>query len=339
MKIRENVPLSGYATMRLGGPARFLTEVKHQKDLVEAANWALDQHLPILVLGGGSNVIIRDEGFPGLVIVNHLKGFDIIEDTPDGAVVRIGAGEVWDEVVAHAVRKDLSGIEALSLIPGSAGATPVQNVGAYGQEIADTFIELQAYDLATRQIVTIKKEDCGFAYRTSIFKPMENRHYIILNITLGLFKDKPVPPFYPRLQEMLDAHHIKEYTPAVIRDAVIAIRNQRLPNPEKTPNTGSFFKNPIVSKWLAADLKAKYPDMPMHDMPDGQVKIPAGWLLEAAGFKNYADYGMRTYAQNALVFVNENARNYQDLARFRDEISQVIQSRFSIKLEQEPELI
>lgn len=339
MKIRENVPLREYATMRLGGPARFLTEVKHQDDLIEAANWALDQRLPILVLGGGSNVIIRDEGFPGLVIINHLRGFDIIQDTPEGAVVRIGAGEVWDDVVAHAVRKDLSGIEALSLIPGSAGATPVQNVGAYGQEIADTFIELEAYDLATRRIVTLTKEQCGFAYRTSIFKPMANRHYIILNITLGLFKDNPTPPFYPRLQAMLDAHHVTEYTPAIIREAVIAIRNQRLPNPEKIANTGSFFKNPIVSKLLANDLKARYPDMPQHDMPDGQVKIPAGWLLDHAGLKNYADYGMRTYPQNALVFVNENARSYADLAHFRDEICQIIQTEYNIKLEQEPELI
>jgi len=339
MKLLENVPLRDYATMRLGGPARYLTEVKKLHELEEAANWALDRKSPILVLGGGSNVIIRDEGFPGLVIINKIKGFDVIEDTPEGAVIRIGAGENWDEIVERTVHKHLSGIEALSLIPGSAGATPVQNVGAYGQEIADTFIELQAYDLQTRQLVTLTKEQCGFSYRNSIFKPLNNRRYIIVNLTLGLFKDMPAPPFYPRLQQFLDEHHITEYTPQIIRDAVIAIRNQRLPNPEKIPNTGSFFKNPLVSTWLYDDLRAQYPDIPGYPQPDGQIKIPAGWLLEKAGLRNYADYGMRTYQNNALVFVNEDARSYADLARFRDEISNVIQTRFRIRLEQEPELI
>ncbi len=339
MKVLENVPLRDYATMRLGGPARYLTVVKKLVDLEEAANWALDRRLPILMLGGGSNIIVRDEGFPGLVIINHLKGFDIIEDTPEGAVVRIAAGENWDEAVERTVRHRLSGIEALSLIPGSTGATPVQNVGAYGQEIADTFIELQAYDLQTRQLVTLSKEDCGFSYRNSIFKPLGNRRYLIVNITLGLFKENPTPPFYPRLQKFLDDHHITKYTPQIIRDAVIAIRTQRLPDPEKIPNTGSFFKNPLVSKWLYDDLRAKYPDIPGYDQPDGQIKIPAGWLLDKAGLRNYADYGMRTYVNNALVFVNEDARSYADLARFRDEICNVIETRFRIKLEQEPELI
>ncbi len=339
MKVRENVPLNEYATMRLGGPARFFTVVKKTKDLIEAANWGLDHSLPILVLGGGSNVIIRDEGYPGLVIMNRIQGFHVVQDTPEGSVIRVGAGENWDDVVAHTVKKDLSGIEALSHIPGTAGATPVQNVGAYGQEIADTFIELEAYDLRTRQLVILKKEDCGFGYRTSVFKSLENRRYIITSVVLGLFKDKPAPPFYPRLQQFLDEHHVTDYTPEAIRSAVIAIRAQRLPDPKRFANTGSFFKNPIVSQLLAADLKARHPDMPQYEQPDGQVKIPAGWLLEKAGLKGYADNGMRTFAGNALVFINENARNYRDLATFRDEICQVVETQFHITLEQEPELI
>ncbi|HSX07362.1 MAG TPA: UDP-N-acetylmuramate dehydrogenase [Candidatus Saccharimonadales bacterium] len=339
MKLLENVPLRDYTTMRLGGPARYLTVAKKREALVEAANWALDNKLPILTLGGGSNVIVRDEGFAGLVIVNKIEGFEIIQDTAEFSVVRIGAGENWDDAVAHSVRKNLSGIEALSLIPGSAGATPVQNVGAYGQEIADTFIELEAYDLTTRSFVTLKKDDCGFGYRTSIFKPLEGRRYLIASITLGLFKEKPVPPFYPRLQAMLDARHVTDYTPDAIRDAVIAIRTQRLPDPKELPNTGSFFKNPIVDAWTADELRHKYPNLPIFEQPDGTFKLPAGWLLEHAGLKDYADYGMRTFANNALVFINENAHNYQDLATFRDEVIGIVRTKYGITLEQEPELI
>lgn len=339
MKWQEQVPLKDYATMRLGGPARYLAVARTREDIVEAAKWAAERRLPLLVLGGGSNIIVRDEGFPGLVLLNHLKGFKIVRETDDGAVIRVAAGENWDDTVAHTVRKHLSGIEMLSAIPGTAGATPVQNVGAYGQELADVFIELEAYDLQTKQFVTLKKDQCDFGYRTSIFKPLENRRYIITSITLGLFKDSPTPPFYPRLQKYLDERHVIEYTPHSIREAVVAIRRLLLPDPKHLPNSGSFFKNPIVEGSLVADLQARYPDMPAYEQPDGRFKIPAGWLLEKAGLRGYADNGMRTHEHNALVFVNENARSYQDLAGFRDEIISIIQTKFGVKLEQEPELI
>jgi len=339
MKLLENVALKDYATMRLGGPARYFAVAKSREDIAEAAKWAAERHVPILVLGGGSNIIVRDGGFPGLVLLNHLEGFHVLSETSDGAVIRIGAGEKWDDVVERSVKKHLSGIEALSAIPGSAGATPVQNVGAYGQEIADTFIELEAYDLQTNDFVILKKADCGFGYRTSIFKPLDNRRYIITSITLGLFKDSPTPPFYPRLQKYLDEHKITEYTPHNIREAVIAIRARILPDPQKIPNTGSFFKNPIVGHWFVDEMKPHYPNMPYFEMPSGEVKIPAGWLLETAGLKGYSDYGMRTYDQNALVFINENAHSYSDLATFRDEIINIVQQKFHIRLEQEPELI
>ncbi len=339
MKFLENTPLSDYTTMRLGGPARYLTTVKTRDDLAKAANWALDQNLSIRVIGGGSNLIVRDEGFSGLIIRNQIGGFDIVRQDKESAVVRIGAGKKWDDAVERAVHKNLSGIEGLSLIPGTAGATPVQNVGAYGQEIADTFIELEAYDLQVRQFVTLKKEDCGFSYRNSIFKAPENHRYLIVSITLGLFKDNPTPPFYPSLQKYLDEHHVTEYTPRTIREAVVAIRTHLLPDPKMLPNTGSFFKNPIVDDWKIDELKARYPDMPCYPQADGRCKIPAGWLLEAAGLKGYADYGMHTSDTNALVFVNENAHNYKDLEAFRDEIIDIVFTKFRIKLEQEPELI
>ncbi|EDK72329.1 UDP-N-acetylenolpyruvoylglucosamine reductase [candidate division TM7 genomosp. GTL1] len=254
-------------------------------------------------------------------------------------MLKIGAGEDWDSVVERSVTMGLSGIEALSAIPGTAGATPVQNVGAYGQEIASTLTELEAYDMKEKRFVVLKNADCGFAYRYSIFKSTENRRYIITSITLKLSRIAPQPPFYDSLQKYLDEHNITYFTPQVIRDAVIAIRKVKLPNPVLTPNTGSFFKNPIIEEWLLNELRKTYDDIPSYTMADGRFKVPAGWLIEHADLKGYAAHGMRVYDKNALVLINESASSYKDLEAFREEIINKVRDQFRITLEQEPELL
>ncbi|HSW81181.1 MAG TPA: UDP-N-acetylmuramate dehydrogenase [Candidatus Saccharimonas sp.] len=334
MHIQNNVSLKDFSTMRLGGLAHALTTVTNVDELREAVAWADEQKLPILVLGGGSNVIFSD-GYAGLVIVNAIPGFEVLGET----TVRIGAGENWDNAVKHAVDLGLHGIEYLSAIPGTAGATPVQNVGAYGAQISDVFKELQAFDLQTHQLVTLTKTDCGFTYRHSIFKSPKNRRYIITSITLELNKKSPTPPFYASLQRYLDEHNITNYTPQAIRDAVVAIRAIKLPDPSKIANTGSFFKNPIVPAKHAAELLAKHPTMPHWDAPDNCKKLAAGWLIEQAGLKSYHAHGMATYEHHALVLVNESAKNYADLAAFRQEITDTVHKRFGVTLEQEPELL
>jgi UDP-N-acetylmuramate dehydrogenase len=231
---------------------------------------------------------------------------------------------------------NLSGIEAMSAIPGTTGAAPVQNVGAYGQEIADTLISLEAYDRDTDSFVTLQNEACKFSYRQSIFRGEAAGRYVITSVTLTLYKAAPQPPFYAAVQTYFDEHSITMYTPQIIRDAVIAIRSEKLPDPTVLPNTGSFFKNAVIEDWQLADLKKAYPDIPAYDMPDGHFKIPTGWLIEQVGFKGKTLHGMRVHDKNALVLINESAKSYNDLAAARDEIIGKVRDTFRITIEQEP---
>lgn len=336
MNIHTNIPLKNHTTMRLGGNARFMTDVTSAAEIAEIYRNAKGQNLPIFVLGGGSNIIVRDEGYNGIVIHNRITGFDIIDDQPSDITLKIGGGEVWDSVVQRTVDMHLTGIEAMSGIPGTAGAAPVQNVGAYGQEIADTLLSLEAYDSQTDSFVTLQSNDCGFSYRDSIFRGEATGRYVITSITVKLYKNAPQPPFYAAVEQYLAVHNITLFTPQVIRDAVIAIRADKLPDSKIQPNTGSFFKNAIVEAWQLTDLRANYPDIPTYDMPGGRFKIPTGWLIEQAGLKGQTLHGMHIHDKNALVLINESATSYADLAAARDEIIGAIRDKFRIAIEQEP---
>lgn len=336
MDIHTNIPLKNYTTMRLGGNARFMTDVHTADEVADACRNARTQNLPIFILGGGSNIIVHDEGFNGIIIRNRIPGFEVVADEPGRTTLKIGAGENWDEVVKRTVEMNLSGIEAMSAIPGTAGAAPVQNVGAYGQEIAESLVSLEAYDIDEDRFVVLQNTDCGFSYRHSIFRGDAAGRYVILSITIQLSKTAPLPPFYKAVQDYLDAHSITIYTPQIIRDAVIAIRADKLPDPTVTPNTGSFFKNAIVEDWQLTDLKKDWPDIPTYDMPDGRFKVPTGWLIEQTGLKGKTLHGMRVHDKNALVLINESAKSYADLAAARDEIKGAVRDQFRIAIEQEP---
>ena len=336
MDIHTNIPLKNYTTMRLGGNARFMTEVHTLDEVATICTNATSQQLPLFVLGGGSNIIVHDEGFDGIIVRNRIPGFEVINDTASETTLKIGAGENWDDVVRRTVEMNLSGIEAMSAIPGTAGAAPVQNVGAYGQEIADTLVSLEAYDTQESQHVTLQAADCEFSYRHSIFRGRAAGRYIITSITIKLYKSAPQPPFYAAVQAYFDANNITLFTPQIVRDAVIAIRKEKLPDPTVTPNTGSFFKNAIIEDWQMDELRTQYPDIPSYDMPDGKYKIPTGWLIEQAGLKGQALHGMRVHDKNALVLINESATSYQDLADARSEIIGKVRDTFRIIIEQEP---
>lgn len=336
MDIHTNIPLKNYTTMKLGGNTRFMAEAFSPQDISMICHNATNQKLPIFVIGGGSNVIAKDDGFNGIVIRMRIPGFTVINDDLNSTTIKIGAGEDWDSVVKRVVDMNLSGIEAMSAIPGTTGAAPVQNVGAYGQEIADTLQSLEAYDTQTDQFVSLQSADCGFAYRTSIFRESAKGRYIITSITLKLSKNQPQPPFYESLQKYLDEHNIKIFTVKTIRDAVIEIRKNKLPDPKILANSGSFFKNAIVESWQIDDLKKANPDIPIYEMADGRYKIPTGWLIEKAGLKGQLLHGMRVYNQNALVLVNESATSYNDLANARNEIIGKVRDMFRVQIEQEP---
>lgn len=336
MDVMTNISLKQYTTMKLGGEARYMATADSASDVVSLYRNARKENLPIFVLGGGSNVITHDEVFEGIVLLNKIKGFEIISETDETTDVKIGAGEVWDEVVEKAIGLGLQGIEAMSGIPGTAGAAPVQNVGAYGQEIADTLISLEAYDSKTDTIVTISADECDFSYRNSIFRDKEKGRYCILNITLRLNKAEPKPPYYASLQKYIDENDIREVNLSVIRVAVLNIRSEKLPDPAELPSAGSFFKNALVEKWKLEELQREYSDIPNYAMSDGRYKIPTGWLIDKAGLRGYRSHGMRVYEKNALVLVNDSATGYDDLAAIREEIVQIVFDKFGIKIEQEP---
>ena len=327
--------------MRLGGNAAYYVEIQDRHELVEALNWAEQYNLPTLMIGSGSNIIWRDEGFPGLLIVNKIMRFEEQMEDNENYYVTVGAGENWDSVVARVTEKGMTGIEALSLIPGTAGATPVQNVGAYGQEIADTLVSIEAYDSETKQFLNIPSVDCAFGYRTSRFKAGDRGRFYITAITLHLIHANPQPPFYRAVQSYFEERGITSYTPQIVRDAVIAIRQAKLPDPAKVANNGSFFGNPIIDEGQFAQLQADHPGAPGWPTDDGNVKIPAAWLIEQAGFKDFHDpeTGMATWPTQPLVLVNEKAQSTAQLIAFRQKILDTIQTQFGITLEQEPELL
>lgn len=336
MDVHTNIPLKNYTTMRLGGPARFMTEISNPNEISPLCQKAASQNIPVFILGGGSNVLAHDEGYQGLVILNRISGFEVIADNPGTTTLRIGAGENWDETVRRTVEMGLSGIEALSAIPGTVGAAPVQNIGAYGQEISETLVSLDAYDIKADQYVTLQNEDCNFSYRNSIFRSTATGRYFITAITLRLTKNAPQPPFYQAVQDYLDEAGITFFTPQVIRDAVMKIRSEKLPDPAERPNAGSFFKNAIVEDWQLTDLRADYPDIPTYDLPDGRFKVPTGWLIEQAGLKGQLLHGIRVHDKNALVLINESAASFADLEAARDEIMGAVRDTFRITIEQEP---
>ncbi len=342
MDLKENVSLSRYSAMRLGGTARYAATAYSEKEIPNITAWAKEKQLPFIVIGEGSNIIWRDEGFNGLIIINRILGRQVLSEDSSGATIRVGAGEHWDTVVERTVSNGWSGLEFLSAIPGTAGAGPVQNIGAYGQELSQVLVEIEAWDNQLSSTVKIPNAECGFAYRTSRFKTNDKGRFVITHLTLKLSKTSPVPPFYESLQNYLDDHGIRDFSPKNIREAVVAIRKEKLPDPSVVANNGSFFTNPIIDKSKFDEIKAKFPEVKDWPMPDGKIKISAGWLVEQAGFtKDIHDSqtGMATWRGSALVLVNERAQRTTDLLAFKQKIVDKVQAMFGISLEQEPELL
>ncbi len=342
MDIKQNVPLSKYSTMRLGGNAAYLLEVSNRNDLSAAVKWAKTNNLPTIMIGSGSNIVWKDEGFPGLVLVNKFMGYQPFAEDSENYYLTIGGGENWDNAVAQSVKAGATGIEGLSLIPGTAGATPVQNVGAYGQDISQTLVSLEAYDTTTDLFVTIPNSDCGFTYRSSKFKTTDRGRFFITGITLHLMIGNPMPPFYPALANYLSERKITTHTPQVIRDAVIEIRKAKLPDPQEVANNGSFFANPIIDQGTLSQILADFPDAVYWPMEGGKTKLSAAWLVEKAGFNKGAydpETGMGTWRNHSLVLVNEHARKTADLLKFKQKIVDGVANLTGITLVQEPELL
>lgn len=342
MKQLQNVSLKDFSTMKLGGTGSFALEVASKAELETALIWADEQNLPAIMIGDGSNIVWKDEGFQGLLIINKIAGFELIQRDEENYYITVGSGENWDSVVERSVQAGLTGIEALSWVPGTAGATPVQNVGAYGQEISNVFVSAEVYDREKKAITLISKYDCEFGYRTSRLKNVDHGRYFITAITLHLQKKNPEPPFYASLQHYFTEHNITEFTPQAVRNAVIAIRKSKLPDPKVVANNGSFFANPVVDEGTLVQIQATNPEVVFwRNDTTGVVKLSAAWLIEKAGFKDFHDpeTGMATWPAQSLVLVNEKAKSTADLLKFVEKIRSSVLQKFEVSLQQEPELL
>jgi len=327
--------------MRLGGNTSYLIEIHNKNELSQALDWAKQKSLPYLVVGNGNNIIWKDEGFNGVVLVNKILGIESKQLDSNRISIDLGAGENWDKVVEKFTKEGFSGIECLSLIPGTCGASPIQNIGAYGGDISNVLNSVEAFDIFTNKFVTLSCEECELGYRASRFKYRDKNRFIIVSINLIIEKKNPSAPYYKIVEEYFKTNDITEITPIVLRDAVVAIRTSKLPDPNFIPNTGSFFANPIIDKSSFDNLHQKFPELVFWLDQDNKVKLSAGWLIEQIGYKDKYDpiTGMATWSKHTLTLVNKSAKSTADLLDFKQQIVSRVKDKFDITLEQEPELL
>jgi len=355
MTIQENVPLAPLTTLQVGGAARYFAELRREDDVREAAQFAKTRDLPLFVLGGGSNLVVADSGWPGLVLRIAIGGIttpSTNDATGNAVLFSVGAGVNWDDFVAQAVVQNCAGVECLSGIPGSVGGTPVQNVGAYGQEVADTIESVRALDLKQDRIVVLPKPACGFRYRTSIFNSTERGRYIILRVNYRLKRGGAPSLKYADLQkhfaERLAENPAERKTPPSLvetREAVREIRRSKgmliVPGDDDCRSAGSFFKNPVLSeaqcKELTARAESKGLAIPSYPALDAQRKVSAAWLVEHSGFaKGYAVGAAGISQKHALALINRGDAKASDIVGLKDEIQHGVWEAWAILLEPEP---
>jgi len=343
MKIQEYVDIKDYSTLHIGGQFRYFSVVSSTEELTSfyaiAQNDVKYKEIPVFILGGGSNIVFSDGVINIMALKIEIKGFEIITETNEYTDIKIGGGEIWDKIVEKTVEMNLSGLEALSAIPGTVGATPVQNVGAYGAEVKDTITEVEVFDMKDNKIKIMRSADCKFGYRDSIFKNEAKGRYIITTVTFRLFKSGFKIPSYPGVKRYFIDNNINSPTLKNIREAIIYIRSQKLPDTRTDPNVGSFFKNPIVPKEDADQINKKFPKAKFFPIDDEFTKIPAGWLIENTGLKGKSFGNVSIYDKNALVLVNNGNATKEDLLKAKNEIVKIVEEKFGITLEQEPEIV
>jgi UDP-N-acetylmuramate dehydrogenase len=344
MEFLEEVPLAPYTTFQIGGPARWFAEAVSEDDIAAGIAFARERKLPLFILGGGSNLLVSDAGFSGFVLRIALRG---IASTQEGgrSIISAAAGEDWDGFVAYAVGADLGGVECLSGIPGTVGGTPVQNVGAYGQEVSQTIVTVRAFDRNTGQFVDLPASECGFSYRRSIFNSSQRERYVVSRVHYALRKDAAPNFVYADLARYFAARKVTAPRLAEVRDAVRSIRAQKgmllVPGDADCRSAGSFFKNPVVPAStldsLAQELKVEKQSIPAYPAGHGDVKLSAAWLIERAGFaKGYVLGNAGISSRHTLALINRGGASATEVTSLRDKVIAAVSSRFAVRLEPEP---
>lgn len=339
MNILENVRLAEYTTFKIGGPARFFCSVSDETELLEAVGFARDKKLPIFVLGGGSNILIGDKGFDGLVIKIGMMGIQDVEESDKKTIVSVGAGEQWDGLVEKTVERGLYGLENLSAIPGTVGAAPVQNIGAYGSEVSQTIVKVRAFDRQKMEFVDISNMECHFSYRDSLFKKEKN-HYIITRVDFRLSRKALVNIGYKDIKDYFFKKDIAEPSLKEIREAVIDIRWNKLPDWRLWGTAGSFFKNPIVPSDKFSELKKTYANLPGFPEPDGRVKVSLGWILDnICHVKGMQKGHVQVYEKQALVLVAKPGATSEEVVSLANELMRLVKEKTGIEIEGEVEWV
>lgn len=339
MNLQQNISLRPYNTFGIEVYARYFSSFQSVEELQEVFN---NSRLPAsasrLILGGGSNILFTKD-FDGIVLKNEIGGIEVIAEDEEYIYVQAGGGVNWHQFVLFCLKNNYAGVENLSLIPGSVGASPMQNIGAYGVEIKDVFHQLEAYHIGDKTIHTFSLEECAFGYRDSVFKHQYKNQFIIVNVTYRLRKQPVFHITYGAIQQELEKMGVEQLSIQAISQAVINIRTSKLPDPKQIGNAGSFFKNPTVLNEAFQNLKQLYPNIPSYPVNEEYVKVPAGWLIEQCGWKGYRKGDAGCYEKQALVLVNYGNATGKDIYQLSEEIIKSVKEKFGISLEREVNVI
>lgn len=338
MIVQKDVQLKPYNTFGIEAKAKYFVEVSSIEQLKKILQNTDYQSTERLILGGGSNMLLTKD-FDGLVIKISIKGIEIVRETEENIWIKAGAGVVWHDLVMHCVAQNYAGVENLSLIPGTVGAAPMQNIGAYGIEIKEVFEELEALEIETGEVRTFDKTTCNFGYRESIFKHEAKGKYIILNVTFKLSKKPTFHVEYGAIKDTLAEMGVSEMSIKAISDAVIHIRQSKLPNPAEIGNAGSFFKNPEIPNTQFEALKVLFPTIPSYPVSETTTKVPAGWLIEQAGWKGQRFGNVGVHAKQALVMVNYGGGKGEEIKDLSQRIQASVKEKFGIQLSAEVNFI
>ncbi len=335
--MEENISLRPYNTFGIEAKARYFNRFSTKEDLTEMLDHP-EAKRQLLILGGGSNILLTGD-VDGLVLKNEIDGIELVREDDEHFYVKAGAGVNWHRFVLHCVQNNMAGVENLSLIPGNVGASPMQNIGAYGVEIKDVFHELEAMHIKEKTIEKFHLEDCAFGYRESVFKNKYRGDFIITSVTYRLNKKPSFNTSYGAINKELEQMGVQELSIAAISQAVINIRSSKLPDPKQIGNAGSFFKNPVIANEQYHALKNEFPDIVAFPASDATTKLAAGWLIEQCGWKGYRKGDAGCYPKQALVLVNYGQAKGQEIYELSEAIIQSVQKKFGVKLEREVNII